>query len=95
MTKSRRMALLSLAQLYDISDFSPNTIRQLSERIALTSAPEHLLYREAELDDLWRQVVTALDDARDHDDDLVSVAYLTKLLQVVHDAHDPLSVRLK
>jgi hypothetical protein len=77
-----------LNQLYEINDFSPDTIRRLAERIAETAQPEDLLYREAELDDLWRQVGTALEDAKAVVADPVTTNFLTELLALVHEVHD-------
>jgi hypothetical protein len=77
-----------LNQLYEINDFSPDTIRRLAERIAETAQPEDLLYREAELDDLWRQVGTALDDAKAVVADPLTTSFLTELLALVHEVHD-------
>jgi len=48
------------ATLQPVKDCSAESIRALVELIERSSAPEHFLYREAELDDLWRQVQTSL-----------------------------------
>jgi hypothetical protein len=71
-----------------IDDFTPETIDDLVERIRASQREEEFVYREAELDDLWRIVDTALFNAHR---DLVprrEVEHLQSLLAVVRRAHD-------
>ena len=74
-----------------IHDFSPDTLLSLVERIESSSGFQHFIFREAELDDLWRQVERALvhaqSDANEHRD----VARLQTLLECVEAAHDLVS----
>lgn len=78
-----------------IHDFSPDTLLSLVERIESSSGFQHFIFREAELDDLWRQVERALvhaqSDANEHRD----VARLRTLLECVEAAHDLVSVSKK
>ena len=75
-------------RVHAIEDHSDNTILAMSEIIARSTSREHFVYREAELDDLWRLVHTALEQARDDTRRGRDVQDLAKLLAVVAEAHD-------
>jgi hypothetical protein len=71
-----------------VEDFTPETLGELGERIACSTTPEQLVYREAELDDLWRIVETAVTVARDERLPAAEIARLEHLARLVRDAHD-------
>ena len=47
-----------------VEDYSPETLTKLSDALERSTSREHFIYREAELDDLWRVLDTALNEAR-------------------------------
>lgn len=71
-----------------VDDFTPETIGRLAGRILDSRAEEDFVYREAELDDLWRIVETATWSARDGLLPAPEIAHLDELLTVVRRAHD-------
>jgi TPP-dependent pyruvate/acetoin dehydrogenase alpha subunit len=70
-----------------IDDFAPQTLRALSERIRRSTSEEQLVYREAEIDEIWRLIDIALDlarrELRSHD-----VARLERLKAITWEVHD-------
>ena len=48
------MATMDLDQLHPIEDLSRRTLMELSERIARSRTEEQFVYRECEIDELWR-----------------------------------------
>ena len=74
-----------------IHDFSPDTLISLVERIESSSGFQHFIFREAELDDLWRQVERALVGAQSSADGSKDVDRLRVLLECVQAAHDLVS----
>ena len=79
-----------------IHDFSPDTLLSLVERIESSSGFQHFIFREAELDDLWRQVEhapgpRAVPAGPEHKD----IDRLRVLLECVVAAHDLVSVSKK
>ncbi len=75
------------ATMQPVRDCSQSSVHALIQLIERSSAPEHFLYREAELDDLWRQVQTRLETARAENAD-EAVRRLEQQLQAVWDAHN-------
>ena len=62
------------------------------ERIGNSSDFQHFIYREAELDDLWRQVERALVGAQAQGDGNNDIDRLQILLNCVEAAHDLVSI---
>ena len=77
-----------LDRMHAVEDHSRATILALSEALEQSTSREQFVYREAELDDLWRIVSTALDLARNDTRRRDETAQLTDLLAVVQAAHD-------
>lgn len=78
-----------------IHDFSPDTLLSLVERIESSSGFQHFIFREAELDDLWRQVEHALVHAQSQGPEHKDIDRLRILLECVVAAHDLVSVSKK
>ena len=78
-----------------IHDFSPDTLLSLVERIESSSGFQHFIFREAELDDLWRQVEHALVSAQSKGRSTRDIDRLRILLDCVVAAHDLVSVSKK
>lgn len=45
-----------LDQIHDVDDYSEITIRAMIDRLERSTTPEHFVYRETELDEMWRVV---------------------------------------
>jgi hypothetical protein len=54
--------------VWPIEDLTPDAVTALAMRIQGSWTSEQLVYREAELDDLWRQAETARGESRRRDD---------------------------
>jgi len=48
------MAAVDPNELHEIVDFSSSTLQAEIERLLASGSPEQLIYRECELDELWR-----------------------------------------
>jgi uncharacterized protein involved in propanediol utilization len=77
---------LDLDEVIPVENFSDLTIQVLVDRLARTRTAEQCIYRESELDELWRLIDIA---ARAGDPDgLRDVATLARMRDAVHRAHD-------
>ena len=71
-----------------VEDFSPATLTALIEALERSTTREHFVYREAELDDLWRVVDTALLAARRDTRERERALRLEQLQAIAVEAHD-------
>ncbi|HEV7666012.1 MAG TPA: hypothetical protein VGQ62_20945 [Chloroflexota bacterium] len=79
---------MDLNEWLPIRDFSTDTLFIVAQRLELSTTRRHGIAREAELDDLWRYVQAALEDARRNTADRARVDALDRLFQAVTAAHD-------
>jgi hypothetical protein len=79
--------MIDLSEMIVIDDFSNDTLLALAERLEQSTSFQELLVREAELDEIYRRVETALIGAAS-ENDAHSVAGLQQLFQRVWEAHD-------
>ncbi|MFN0070758.1 MAG: hypothetical protein ACKVVP_04610 [Chloroflexota bacterium] len=79
--------MIDLTQMISIDDFSNDTLIALADRLEKSTSFQELLVREAELDEIYRRVETALIDATSQDDKY-SASGLQQLFQRVWEAHD-------
>ena len=75
-------------QAHPIDDFTTETLDRLVGRITSSRAEEEFVYREAEMDDLWRIVETALTQAERDRLPATELDHLSGLLRDVRRAHD-------
>jgi hypothetical protein len=68
---------LNPAQIVPVTDFSPETLRNIIAHLEVSTDFEHLIYREAELDAIWSITGLALKNER-----------AARLHQLAHIAHD-------
>jgi TPP-dependent pyruvate/acetoin dehydrogenase alpha subunit len=70
-----------------IDDFAPQTLYALCERIRRSTNNEQLVYREAEIDEIWRLIDIAVDLARRElrSQDVARLEQLKALTWEVHD----------
>jgi hypothetical protein len=81
-------SLSELDRALPVTDISNETCRVLSDRLESSTLPRHFLYREAELDDLWRTGEVTLFRARAAGKDAATVRILEDLLSIAMQAHD-------
>jgi hypothetical protein len=79
---------MDLNEWLPIRDFSTDTLFIVAQRLELSTTRRHGIAREAELDDLWRYVQAALEDARRAEPESAQVHALERLFQAVTEAHD-------
>lgn len=71
-----------------VDDFGNDTLLTVVERLERSSRYQHFILREAELDDVWRHVETALKVAEAESHGEVDIGSLRSLLEAVMAAHD-------
>ena len=71
-----------------VDDFGNDTLLTLVERLERSSRYQHYILREAELDDVWRHVETALKVAQAEGRQGSETEPLRRLLDAVMAAHD-------
>src|SRR5215510_9342952 len=72
------------AHMVTVTDFSPQTLRNIIAHLEVSTEFEHLVYREAELDAIWSITGFFLKSERDSDQrDIVE-----RLHKAAHKAHD-------
>jgi hypothetical protein len=77
---------LDLDDVMPIENFSDLTIQTLADRLQRSTTAEHHIYRESELDELWRLLDIA---TRNKDPDgLRNSEWLAGMRSAVHRAHD-------
>lgn len=77
---------MDLDDVLPVENFSDLTIQMLSERLQRSRTAEQLIYRESEMDELWRLLDIAV---RTGDPDgLRDEARLRQMRDLVHRAHD-------
>lgn len=79
-------------RLHDVEDFTAKSLRVLIRRIERSYTPEHMVYREAELDEMWRLVDGALRDVRAHGGFEEVAVIMERLRAIVMRAHDFIGV---
>ena len=77
-----------IGRLHDVVDFTDKSLLTLIRRIERSHTPEHMIYREAELDEVWRLVDGALRDFRARGGTKEVAAILERLRAIVMRAHD-------
>ena len=77
---------MDLDDIWPVENFSDLTIQTLVDRLARSRSAEQHIYRETELDELWRLVDIAM---RSGDPEgLRSAARLGAMRAAIHRAHD-------
>lgn len=71
-----------------VEDLSPATLQALIDALERSTTREHFVYREAELDDLWRVVDTALSAARRDTRERDLALRLERLQAIAVEVHD-------
>jgi len=77
---------VELDDILQVENFSDLTIQALADRLQRSKSAEHCIYRETELDELWRLIDIAVragdpDGLRDRET-------LREMRDLVHRAHD-------
>jgi hypothetical protein len=71
-----------------VDDFGNDTLLVITERLEQSSRYQHFILREAELDDVWRHIETAIKVAHAQGREGADVEELQHLLDAVMAAHD-------
>lgn len=75
-------------ELHEIADFSAATLQAQAQRLLASSSPEHLIYRECELDEIWRLLDLEIASQRASGVPAAELAYLESLRAAIMQAHD-------
>jgi len=81
---------MDLDDAMDVLGFDNATLALIAQRLEASRRDEHLIYREAELDEVWRLIDLRLAD-RAHLSD-AEIGRLTRLREIVNEAHDLVGV---
>ena len=77
---------MSLDDIHDVDDYSQITVRAMIERLQRSTSPEQLIYRETELDEMWRLADVALAEAeRSRSPDCERLARIKDAIVQAHD----------
>lgn len=77
---------MDLDDVLPIENFSDLTIQMLAERLQRSTSAEQHIYRESELDELWRLLDIA--ERRGDPDGVRDADWLSAMRESVHRAHD-------
>ena len=84
---------MDLDDIIPVENFSDLTIQTLADRLQRTRTAEQCIYRETELDELWRLIDIAV---RSGDPDgLRDSETLRRMRDAVHQAHDLVGMESK
>ena len=72
--------------LFAIDDYTESTLNDLIARISSSSTLEQLIYRECELDEVWRLLDGSVEIAKKEQP--AAVTRLNNARTLIHDAHD-------
>ncbi|WP_322045405.1 hypothetical protein [Paraburkholderia sp. J67] len=81
-------AAMHADDLTSIDDYSAATLRALAERIAASTEVEHMIYRESELDEVWRLLDADVAAAARNGLNDAQLQRLLSLRELVIEAHD-------
>jgi len=84
-TLTNRRYCVDLDDILPVENFSDLTIQTLADRLQRTTGAEQCIYRESELDELWRLIDIALKAGSESPRDPEQLHHLRDL---VHRAHD-------
>lgn len=79
---------MNISEFVAIDDFSNDTLLALAERLERSETFQELIAREAELDEIWRRVDTAIKGAHERGESAEATASLQELFRCVFEAHD-------
>jgi hypothetical protein len=72
-----------------VSDLSADVLRLMASRIEASRTVEQIIYRETELDEIWRLADLAVAGARGRaGQDAPAILQLARIATLVHAAHD-------
>jgi hypothetical protein len=80
----------SIDTMVEITDIAPATLIAAATRVAASTAQEHFVYRESEMDELWRLADMDLRKARQASPHSAETKRLERLAGLIHRAHDVL-----
>jgi hypothetical protein len=75
-------------EIHEIDDFSSATLQAQVDRLLASSSAEHLIYRESELDEIWRLLDLEIASGRADGAPVADLAPLESMRASVMQAHD-------
>ncbi|WP_322028949.1 hypothetical protein [Paraburkholderia sp. J76] len=79
---------MDVNDIHSIEDYSPQTLRELIGRVEKSSTFEHMIYRESELDEVWRLLDSDILTAERKGSNAPELQNLVALRKLIVDAHD-------
>jgi len=79
---------MDVNDIHSIEDYSPQTLRDLIGRVERSSTFEHMIYRESELDEVWRLLDGDILSAERRGSNAPELKNLVALRKLIVDAHD-------
>ncbi|MGF6673820.1 hypothetical protein [Paraburkholderia tuberum] len=79
---------MNVDDIHSIEDYSPQTLRELIGRVEKSSTFEHMIYRESELDEVWRVLDSDIGAAERKGSNAPELATLVALRKLIVEAHD-------
>jgi hypothetical protein len=79
-------------EVCDIQDYSAETLAREIDRLLASSGPEHFIYRECELDEIWRLLDLDISSLRASGGPPAEVARLERFRGIIMQAHDSVGV---
>ncbi|MGF6695730.1 hypothetical protein OKW38_000341 [Paraburkholderia sp. MM5496-R1] len=79
---------MNVNDIHSIEDYSPETLRELIGRVEKSSTFEHMIYRESELDEVWRLLDNDIVAAARQGSNVREVQNLAALRNLIVEAHD-------
>ena len=76
----------------DVQDYSAATLAGVIERLLASGSPEALIYRECELDEIWRLIDLDITSLMATGGAAIELARLTHLREAIMQAHDLVGV---
>lgn len=76
---------MNVDSINTVDDYSKETLSALCELIEQSTTLEHLIYREAEMDEVWRILDLAITDSRTPSADLPKLVEAREIIMQVHD----------
>jgi len=76
---------MSLDDIHDIDDYSEITMQAMIDRLRRSRSEEHFVYRETELDEMWRVVDISINRALGGSLELAGLNELRRVIECAHD----------
>ncbi|WP_233810221.1 hypothetical protein [Paraburkholderia sp. HP33-1] len=79
---------MNVDDIHTIEDYLPQTLRELIERVEKSSTFEQMIYRESEMDEVWRLLDNDIAASARQGSNTREVRNLVALRKLIVEAHD-------